>query len=48
MKMAGRMGGSRQTTRGLEIVSVDKENNLMFIKGAVPGRQGTLLEIVKI
>jgi len=48
MRMAGRMGGERQTTRGLEIVSVDKENNLMMIKGAVPGRKGTLLEIVSL
>jgi len=48
MRMAGRMGGKRQTTRGLKIVSIDKENNLMFVKGATPGRKGTLLEIVKI
>lgn len=48
MRMAGRMGGVRQTTRGLEIVSIDKENNLMFVKGAIPGRRGTLIEIVKI
>jgi large subunit ribosomal protein L3 len=48
MRMAGRMGGARQTTRGLEIVSIDKENNLMMIKGAVPGRRGTLLEIVTL
>ncbi len=48
MRMAGRMGGERQTTRGLEIVSIDKENNLMMIKGAVPGRKGTLLEIVTL
>ena len=45
MRMAGRMGGKRQTTRGLEIASIDKENNLMMIRGAVPGRKGTLLEI---
>lgn len=48
MRMAGRMGGERQTTRGLEIVSVDRENNLMMIKGAVPGRKGTLLEIATL
>ena len=48
MRMAGRMGGERQTTRGLEIVSIDKENNLMMIKGAIPGRKGTLLEIVSL
>lgn len=45
MRMAGRMGGERVSVRGLSIVSVDKENNLLAIKGAVPGRRGALLEI---
>ncbi len=44
-KMAGRMGGERVTTCGLEVADIDKENNLLAIKGAVPGRKGTLLEI---
>ena len=44
-KMAGRMGGERVTVKNLEIVAIDKENNLLFIKGAVPGKPGTLLEI---
>ncbi len=44
-KMAGRMGGDRVTVKNLEIVAIDKENNLLFIKGAVPGKPGTLLEI---
>ena len=48
MRMPGRMGGVRVTTRGLKIMSIDKENNLLAVKGAVPGRRGTLLEIVKI
>lgn len=48
MRMAGRMGGQRQTTRGLQIVSVDKANNLIALRGAVPGRKGTVLEIVTI
>ena len=47
-RMAGRMGGKRQTTRGLEVMSVDGEKNIMALKGAIPGRKGTLLEIVKI
>jgi large subunit ribosomal protein L3 len=47
-KMAGRMGGERVTVRGLEIVQIDKENNLLAVKGAVPGKKGTLLEIVAI
>lgn len=45
MKMAGRMGGERVTVRNLKIVKVDIENNVLAIRGAVPGRRGTLLEI---
>jgi large subunit ribosomal protein L3 len=44
-KMPGRMGGERVTVKNLEIVKIDKENNLIAVKGAVPGRKGTLLEI---
>ncbi len=44
-KMAGRMGYERVTVKNLKIVKVDKENNLLAVKGAVPGRKGTLLEI---
>ena len=44
-KMPGRMGTERVTVKNLKIVKVDVENNLIAIKGAVPGRRGTLLEI---
>ncbi len=47
-KMAGRMGNERVTVQGLKIVQIDKENNLLALKGAVPGRKGTLLEIAAI
>ena len=40
-KMAGHMGSARVTTQGLEVVKVDIENNLLMIKGAVPGATGT-------
>ena len=43
--MAGRMGGDRITVKNLEIVEVDSENNLIALKGAVPGRRGTLVMI---
>jgi len=43
-KMAGRMGTERVTVSNLRIVKVDKENNLLALKGAVPGKRGTLLE----
>ena len=45
MKMAGRMGGDRITVKNLEIAEVDTENNLIAIKGALPGRKGTLILI---
>ena len=44
-KMPGRMGSDRVTVKNLEIIKIDKENNILAVKGAVPGRQGTLLEI---
>ncbi|MDG1255084.1 MAG: 50S ribosomal protein L3, partial [Glaciecola sp.] len=39
-KMAGQMGNKRVTTISLELVRVDVENNLLLIKGAVPGATG--------
>lgn len=44
-KMPGRMGTQRVTLKNLEVLRVDKDNNLLAIKGAIPGRKGTLLEI---
>jgi len=44
-KMPGRMGYERVTKKNLKIAKIDIENNLIAIKGAVPGRPGTLLEI---
>lgn len=44
-KMPGRMGSDRVSVKNLEIVGIDKENNIISIKGAIPGRRGTLLEI---
>ncbi len=37
LRMAGRMGNTRVTVKNLEVVKVDPENNLLVIKGAVPG-----------
>ncbi len=45
MRMAGRMGGTRVTVQGLKVMNVDPTNNYLLVKGAVPGRRGTLLEI---
>ncbi len=44
-RMAGRMGGETITVKNLEVLRVDPEINGIYIKGAVPGRRGTLVEI---
>ncbi|MGO3152430.1 MAG: 50S ribosomal protein L3 [Galactobacter sp.] len=43
MRMAGRMGAVRHTTMNLTIHAVDAENNLLLIKGAVPGARGQVV-----
>ena len=45
VKMPGRMGGKRVTQRGLTVHDVDVENNLLLIKGAVPGPKGGTVEV---
>jgi len=40
MKMAGRMGDAQVTIRNLEVVSVDIEDNVIAVKGAIPGPNG--------
>jgi large subunit ribosomal protein L3 len=47
MRAAGRMGGDRVTVRNLKIVQVDGDNNLLLIRGAVPGAPGTYLVVRK-
>ncbi len=44
-KMPGRMGSRKVTIKNLEVVAVDKENNLLFLKGAVPGPRGNYIAI---
>lgn len=44
-RMAGRMGGERSTVRNLTVVYIDKEKNLLAVKGAVPGVGGRIVEI---
>jgi len=44
-KMAGRMGLERKSIKNMKVVLVDKENNILAVKGAVPGMRGTILEI---
>lgn len=47
IKMGGRMGGDRNTIRNLRILKVDAENNIMVIKGSVPGANNGLVLIRK-
>ena len=44
-RMPGRMGQDRVTIDNLKIVMVDKENNLLALKGALPGPKGALIQI---
>ena len=44
-KMAGHMGNKKVTVQNLEIVRVDDENNLLLVKGAVPGPKKSLVTI---
>ena len=43
VRMAGRMGGVRFTTQNLTVVDVDTENNIILVKGAVPGPKGAVV-----
>ncbi|MFM7770817.1 MAG: 50S ribosomal protein L3 [Bacteroidota bacterium] len=47
MRMAGRDGGERRTIQNLEVVKVLAEENLILVKGAIPGYNGSTVYIVK-
>jgi large subunit ribosomal protein L3 len=47
MRMAGHLGNSRVTVRNLRIARVDQENNLLFVRGAVPGPTGAYVVVEK-
>jgi len=44
-RMAGRYGGKKTTTRGLTVLKIDNDHNLLVVKGSVPGKPGSLLNI---
>ena len=44
-KMAGQMGNKKRTMQKLEIIKIDKEKNVILLKGATPGAKGSLIEI---
>lgn len=45
-KMAGRMGADTVSVKNLSVVKIDKDQNQLFIKGAIPGFRGALVEVV--
>lgn len=45
MRMAGRMGGDVVTVKNLKVLAIDAENGNLLVKGAVPGRRGSLVTI---
>jgi large subunit ribosomal protein L3 len=47
-RMAGRMGGKRTTSKNIKIVYIDKEKNMLGLKGSVPGVSGRFVEIVSV
>lgn len=44
-RMAGHLGAERVTVRSLDVVRIDKDRNLMLVKGPVPGAAGGLVEV---
>jgi len=46
MRMAGRMGSDRITVKNLKVAHIDALENVMYVAGAIPGKRGTLVEIV--
>ena len=47
MRMGGHMGDDRVTVRNLKVVATDKDNNLLVVRGAVPGAKGGYVLIKK-
>jgi large subunit ribosomal protein L3 len=43
MRMGGRMGGGQVTVKNLRIAKIDAENNLIYIRGAVPGGRNSVV-----
>lgn len=47
-RMAGRMGADTVTVKNLTLAKIDADTRTIFVKGAVPGRKGTLLKVVAL
>ena len=46
MRMAGRMGSDRITVKNLKVAHIDQDEKVMYVAGAIPGKRGTLVEII--
>ena len=46
-RMAGRLGGKQTTIKNLQVILINVENNLLVVRGAIPGKLGNLLSIKK-
>lgn len=46
LRMGGRMGGDIVTVKNLKVLAIDTENSKILVKGAIPGRRGTLVTII--
>ncbi|ACC98967.1 Ribosomal protein L3 [Elusimicrobium minutum Pei191] len=46
-RMAGHYGNTTQTVAKIEVIKVDSENNLIFLKGSVPGAKGTIVSVLE-
>jgi len=44
-KMAGHTGGEKISLKRIKVIKIDKDKNLIYLKGAIPGKRGTLIEI---
>jgi large subunit ribosomal protein L3 len=47
-KMAGRLGGKQATVKNLAVILINESENLLVLKGSVPGKKGSLLTVKKI
>lgn len=45
IRMAGRTGGDKVTHKKVKIIKIDSSENIIYLRGAIPGRKGTLVEI---
>ena len=45
-KRSGQRGNERKTVQSLELVKTELENNLLFVKGAIPGATGSMVKVI--